>query len=1127
MKTLLLILLSISIHSNEFKKERTSYHSPLSYSVNAIEKARKRGFTITANTIINKVNAIEKLNKTNSKNMNWKIKISNLTGSVSSISGDRTIKTYDGDIDDAAKKFISENEELLKVDTASLKIVSKASFMGNSSIYYIQTYNGYDVEFSYVKINRNPKNEITYYSSRYYENINLKTQTKITIEEAERKIKSELPNFSISTYTIVIYPDDLKNSFHLAYKIEGHGGFGIKNGRWVYYIDSQDSNILFKYDSRQYACTLTQETTGTIKAYVFEISPIPTGDPQGSWVPPVLRPIKDIYVFAGSYQSSATTKSDGESDGEYCIDYDGAENGAKVFFTTLGPYLSVVDYQANNLFYTNASYQIKSSPSALQIYSYNPNSTLTYTIAPSLNLGSGTLAFITPFFSWFNIGDIDEYGNSTDADVVYITEPQGNRISAFIGQNKTNFTAGYIPATSYNIKLVSDNSASGSFNITASTYIVITNPTPKDNSTGSFSLPLSPMINAFYHLTAIRDFIMKFNTKCLGNCIDLNRRVPVNVNIYSGNTPVYNAFYDLKHDAIYIGRGPTENDRNFAWDGTIIRHEYIHLVMNRIYPIIYFGEFGAITEALSDYFSLASFWDEGKNINILGNFLGIGEGVARDLSTITKKMPDDWTGEVHADGEILSSVLYKLAKDPSYSLGTFSSGGFAGLKKSDVYAFGAMFYFPDSFEGFMEAMIDLCRNIEAAACEENKIRSAFAAHGITSDYIIVDPYEPNNGPAYAVDISSFSSLKAYIDYSGDEDYYAVSLGKGIFHLKVELPKHPIGLYHAYSIFLFDSLQNPIIYQMPQTKSDLCYPSYNPEYSNICLTRDSYNEFYYYISTPGVYYVSVTAGLNSNSEPGPDYDRNNPYILSYDGQINSEIKIEKRSAVADADVFEFEIKVPKFYYNGFYISDYAWQNGEIFKFCEKECIKMLDFQLKELSTNYIDITDINDNSGNLANYYIFDPDGNPVIKGKIKFHSYGGKTFSQTYPYVGTIYFKFFAENHMFEVGPKNNNYIFLGIAKNIHLTGSSNDIVSYNNIITPQNSQTLIKLETINPSKISVKIYTATGMLVKTLYDGQLSGKMTIAWDGTDDKGKKVPSGIYYMKTEGAVNKIEKIGIVR
>ncbi len=525
------LLFCLKLQANEFKKERTSYYSPLSYSINTIEKERKKTANITPNAVMSKIMAIEKLNKTNAKNGKWKVKLSNLTGGISLISGDRTTKKYDGDIDKAAKNFLLENQELLKVDPSTLRLVSQSSFLNNSAIYYIQTYNGYDVEFSYVKINRNTKNEITYYSARYYENINLKTQPQISLEQAEKKIKDELSNFSISTYTIVIYPDDINNKFHLAWRIEGYGGRGIKNGNWVYYIDANNADILFKYDKRQYACALTQETTGTIKAYVYEISPIPTGNPSGPWVSPVLKEIKDIYVFAGSWQSSTTTKSDGE----YCIDYDSSDNGAKIFLTTLGPYFSIVDYLGDNPFYTNASYQIKSSPSPLSVNSYNPNSTLIYTLTPSLNLEGGTLAFITPFFSSLNVGEIDVFGNSNDGDVVYVLDSTDKRISAFIGKNKTNFKAGYIPSPSFKIKLVSDNRGSGSFSITASTYIVITNPTPKNNSTGSILITSSPAINAFYHLTAIRDFLMKFNTQCGGPCVDLNRRVPVIVNLYAGN----------------------------------------------------------------------------------------------------------------------------------------------------------------------------------------------------------------------------------------------------------------------------------------------------------------------------------------------------------------------------------------------------------------------------------------------------------------------------------------------------------------------------------------------------------------------------------------------------------------
>jgi len=52
-----------------------------------------------------------------------------------------------------------------------------------------------------------------------------------------------------------------------------------------------------------------------------------------------------------------------------------------------------------------------------------------------------------------------------------------------------------------------------------------------------------------------------------------------------------NAYYDMENNNIFLGEGPLDtsnNFRSFALDGTIVRHEYIHYVMGRIYPIINF-----------------------------------------------------------------------------------------------------------------------------------------------------------------------------------------------------------------------------------------------------------------------------------------------------------------------------------------------------------------------------------------------------------------------------------------------------------------------------------------------------------------------------------------------------------
>jgi len=52
---------------------------------------------------------------------------------------------------------------------------------------------------------------------------------------------------------------------------------------------------------------------------------------------------------------------------------------------------------------------------------------------------------------------------------------------------------------------------------------------------------------------------------------------------------------------------------------------------------------------------------------------------------------------------------------------------------------------------------------------------------------------------------------------------------------------------------------------------------------------------------------------------------------------------------------------------------------------------------------------------------------------------------------------------------------------------------------------------------VSIKIYDTSGKLVRTIADGIFKpGNHTIAWDGRNDSGRKVSSGVYFyrMKTK-------------
>jgi hypothetical protein len=67
----------------------------------------------------------------------------------------------------------------------------------------------------------------------------------------------------------------------------------------------------------------------------------------------------------------------------------------------------------------------------------------------------------------------------------------------------------------------------------------------------------------------------------------------------------------------------------------------------------------------------------------------------------------------------------------------------------------------------------------------------------------------------------------------------------------------------------------------------------------------------------------------------------------------------------------------------------------------------------------------------------------------------------------------------------------------------------------PLNPSTTIEYTVPTAGRVSLRVYSVDGRLVRTLVDGaQPRGDRRIAWDGANDAGETVASGIYLLRLE-------------
>jgi len=90
-------------------------------------------------------------------------------------------------------------------------------------------------------------------------------------------------------------------------------------------------------------------------------------------------------------------------------------------------------------------------------------------------------------------------------------------------------------------------------------------------------------------------------------------------------------------------------------------------------------------------------------------------------------------------------------------------------------------------------------------------------------------------------------------------------------------------------------------------------------------------------------------------------------------------------------------------------------------------------------------------------------------------------------------------------------------------------ITGFTNYPNPFSDATTISFVLSRPSKVSLDVYDLAGRKVRTLESRRMeSGKQQLAWDGTNDQGRRVASGVYFMRLESDTGvKTKTVNMIR
>jgi hypothetical protein len=349
------------------------------------------------------------------------------------------------------------------------------------------------------------------------------------------------------------------------------------------------------------------------------------------------------------------------------------------------------------------------------------------------------------------------------------------------------------------------------------------------NSNGTMLFPTTTPssnrhVNAFYHVTAIHDF-MKGK---LPSFTGLDAQLPTNVDVTGGTC---NAYFDYTAINFFEAGGGCSS---FAEIATIVAHEYGHAIN----AFFYYEQSGqtmmnsALHEATADVWAMALSEDP-----VIGKGASSNNGLIRRYDLAPKVYPFDLYGEPHADAEILAGAWWDVA----VNLGSVPA-------MSQLFA-DTYYDLPDGPPGsegdiYMQVLFaalnqdDNDNDLSNGTPHFGAITAAFAKHGITlMGAINVTHQELTNQPANTPISIKASVVREYPNNFGkvvlyyrnrnlNTAYTPLTMSGSSINFTASIPAQPEGAIIDY----YFAVQDPLGYAAT-TLPERFYPQLPAQQSN--------------------------------------------------------------------------------------------------------------------------------------------------------------------------------------------------------------------------------------------------------------------------------------------------------